>query len=71
MHYQRFYVAWKRDCIANGSLTENSKPVMPEPPTAPKWEYQNPEGEAELMAIQERLDAALGVEEIKLESNGE
>jgi hypothetical protein len=67
MHYQRFYEAWKKDCIANGSLTEDSKPIFPEPPAAPKWEYENAAGEAELIAIQERLDAVLGKEN----SNGE
>jgi hypothetical protein len=60
MHYQRFYEAWKKDCIANGSLTEDSKPIFPEPPAVPGWSWAG--DEQSLIEAQERLDAALGDE---------
>jgi hypothetical protein len=40
LHYQQFYVAWKKACIENGSLSETSKPVLPE---LPRWQWKGDE----------------------------
>ena len=49
-HYQAYWVRWRRACLKNGSLVETPAGVLPEP----KWEFENEEGERELMEKVER-----------------
>jgi len=51
-HYQAFWVRWRRECLKNGSLVETPPGVLPEP----KWEFENEEGERELMERVERQE---------------
>ena len=54
-HYQRFYIAWKKACIENGSYSEMGNPVVSE---RPKWEYENTEGEQSLIDADEERTRA-------------
>jgi len=58
LHYSEDYRRWRRECQSNGSFTEASLGVLPEPP---RWEFENDDGERELMEKVEREEKGAGI----------
>jgi hypothetical protein len=58
MHYSELYRRWRRECSRNGSLTAATLSVLPEPP---RWQFENDDGERELMEKVEREEKGAGI----------